>query len=189
MSETNGLVVFHFIEGQRAEVSFRPVFAVDQTAHFIPQVIEENDSRRARSLSLDDFAIDDAGMLAFLIRNHHPEFTVLFDDVDALDIYLLKLLLSTLQRESRGNQYDTAERGNDGVRLQEPHFFFQFRLHTYYLLLSEPPNARINAAARVHTGRAGGNIMKNTLPPLALNELLCGASPQKFRIIEGLFII
>src|SRR5262249_17225230 len=67
------------------------------------------------------------------IGNNHSQLAIFFHDVDPLDIYFLKLLLSTLQRESGGDKRHATKRGDDGVHLQEPHFFFQFGFHWVYL--------------------------------------------------------
>ena len=40
----------------------------------------------------------------------------------------------------------------------------------------ETPNGRVDAAARFHSSIAGPIMMRNTLPPLASNDLLCVAS-------------
>src|SRR6266849_1137508 len=37
------------------------------------------------------------------------------------------------------------------------------------------PNVRVDAAARFHSSIAGPIMMRNTLPPLASNDLLCCA--------------
>ena len=81
-------------------MSVATVVTKNETTHFVAQMIEEDHPGRTRSVSLNGFSVNDARMLAFLVGNNHPELAVLFHDVDALNIYLLKLLLSTLQRKS-----------------------------------------------------------------------------------------
>jgi hypothetical protein len=54
-------------------------------------------------------------MLSFLIGNNHPQLAVLFDNVDALDINLLKPLFFVLKRESRKEKYRAKKRGNKSV--------------------------------------------------------------------------
>jgi hypothetical protein len=41
-----------------------------------------------------------------------------------------------------------------------------------FLCEIEPPNIGVEAAARIHSSIAGPVMMRNTLPPLASNDLL-----------------
>jgi len=42
---------------------------------------------------------------------------------------------------------------------------------TIFLEAGQPPNGGVNAAARFHSTIAGPIMMRNTLPPLASNDL------------------
>jgi hypothetical protein len=92
MPEADGLVIFEFIPRQRTEMTFVTIAAENQTAHFIAHVIKENHPGRARSVALNDFPVDDPGMLSFLVGNHHSELAVSFHDVDTLNINFRKFL-------------------------------------------------------------------------------------------------
>src|SRR5258708_11525153 len=100
----------------------------DEAAHFIARVVEEDHSRRARVGSLDDLAVRDAWMLAFLIGNHHPEPAVLFHDVDALDIDLLEPWFPVLNGKGC-NKGSAEKRGQNSVDLQEAHFLLNPGFH------------------------------------------------------------
>ena len=76
------------------------ILTEDQTSHFIPCLIKENHSRRPWSISFNDFAVRDSGMLALLVGDNHIKFAVFFHDVDALDINFAELLFAALQCES-----------------------------------------------------------------------------------------
>jgi hypothetical protein len=45
-------------------------------------------------------------------------------------------------------------------------------------LLVKPHNGGVDAAARIHSSIAGSDMMRNTLPPLASNDLL-GVVPEQ----------
>ena len=81
-------------------MSVATVVAENQTAHLVTQMIEENHSRRTLALPGDDLPVDDAGMLTLFVGDNHSKLAVLFDEVDALDIDLFKLLLLRLQDKS-----------------------------------------------------------------------------------------
>ena len=63
--------------------------------------------------------------------------TVLLNDVDALDIDLLEVLLVALQRECRKEHHTTNQRGSKCINLQEPYFFFQFVLLDGFLFMKD----------------------------------------------------
>src|SRR5262249_3913467 len=99
MLNPDGLVLTRFIKGERNKMSFASILVENQSAALIASVIEEKQSRRSALFSRHQFSIHPTGMLAFPIVYNHSELSVFFNDVDALNIYFLKLLLFVLQGE------------------------------------------------------------------------------------------
>jgi hypothetical protein len=54
----------------------------------------------------------------------------------------------------------------------------QMRNEVRWFMMSKPPNVGVDAAARIHSSIAGPVMMRNTLPPLASNDLLGNAVNQ-----------
>ena len=74
----------------------------NQSARFIPLMIEKDHSWRPPIGSGHNLPINYSGMLSFSIRNDHSKFPVLLYDVDTFNIDFLKLLPLVLLIGERG---------------------------------------------------------------------------------------
>src|SRR5436190_23887247 len=120
MLNPDRLVLTEFIEGKRKKMSVAvtAILIKYESAGFIPAMIEEDHSRRSAVWPGDDFSLDHSWMLAFPIGDNHSELAVFFDDVDALNINLLKLLFPVfLESEGRKQKPCGYERGHCRVYL------------------------------------------------------------------------
>lgn len=76
-----------------AAVLLSAVVTEDQAAHFVAEMVEEDDARRTRFVAFQEFPVEHARMLASLVGDHHAQGSVLFDEVDPLDVDFGEFLL------------------------------------------------------------------------------------------------